>query len=146
MWESPTTSNPTNLGWVALCPRPCSDLWALVVWISVKIRSVFQNQSNRNRGQERRKSNMVGRILIATILLFGSPSYTLPIDNEFKQVNLSITKLVQWIQHLFWDAPAMIIIINRWCQRLTKQGLTKLGKHYISCLGDLCTVCLLCQC
>ena len=44
--------------------------------------------------RERRKSNMVGKILIATILLFGSPSYTLPIDNEFKQVNLSITKLV----------------------------------------------------
>ena len=53
MWESPTTSNPTNLGWVALCPRPCSDLWSLVVWIFVKIRSVFQNQSNRNRRHKR---------------------------------------------------------------------------------------------
>ena len=38
---------------------------------------------------------MVGKTLVATILLFGRPSYTLPIDNEFKQVNLSITKLVQ---------------------------------------------------
>ena len=38
---------------------------------------------------------MVGKTLVATILLFGSPSYTLPIDNEFKQVVLNITKLVQ---------------------------------------------------
>ena len=53
VWESPTTSNPTNLGWVALCSRPCPDLWSLVVWIFVKIRSVFQNQSNRNRRHKR---------------------------------------------------------------------------------------------
>ena len=83
---------------------------------------------------------MVGKTLVATILLFGRPSYTLPIDNEFKQVNLSITTLVQRIQHLFCETPAMIIIINRWCQRLTKQELTKLGKHYISCLGPFCLI------
>jgi len=29
---------------------------------------------------------MVGKTLVATILLFGSPSYTFPIDDEFKQV------------------------------------------------------------
>ena len=34
----------------------------------------------------------------------------------------------------------MIIIINRWCRRLTKQELTKLGKHYISCLGPFCII------
>ena len=34
----------------------------------------------------------------------------------------------------------MIIIINRWCRRLTKQELTKLGKHYISCLGPFCLI------
>ena len=38
---------------------------------------------------------MVGKTLVATILLFGSPSYTFPIDDEFKQVVLNSTKVVQ---------------------------------------------------
>ena len=59
-------------------------------------------------------------------------------SNRWSRISPSLFN--QWIQHLFWDAPAMITIINRWCRRLTKQGLTKLGKHYISCLGPFCLI------